>query len=228
MEQKPEGQEPPPAQQQETSRPPIGERADTVLPPHVQPSMTQVPVTPGINFDTYRPYDTSPGDETPRAASPGYFTHRESIASPDLTDLSPSEVAATSKTTENLLGRMSLAAMGRRQSLSEIRSAHPDLSLSGNIISATFNIPHSLAYIKGADWVSLVLPSALLVLPFVSFLCPFSNLPRSDDDGGVNTCNCNQGSENAPGPICPVRLLLVPLLGRCPLEPYCCRVDWRD
>jgi trehalose 6-phosphate synthase/phosphatase len=154
MEQKPAGQETAPGQQPAASRPGLGERADTLLPPHVQASITQVPVTPGINFDTYQPRDESSGP-----ANQGYFAPRESPDTRDLTDLSPSEVAATAKTTENLLERMSLAAMGRRQSLSEIRAAHPDLHLSGNVISATFNIPHSLTYNKGADWVSNCTPS---------------------------------------------------------------------
>lgn len=152
MEQKPAPQENPPAHEQTPSRPPIGERADTLLPPSLQPSITQVPVTPGINFDTYRNRDAD-GQATGRT-SPNYFSSREAAATsrPDDTDLSPSEVAATATTTENLLSRMSLAAMGRRQSLSDIRAAHPDLHLSGNVISATFNIPHTLAYNKGADW----------------------------------------------------------------------------
>lgn len=158
MEQKPAPQENPPAHEQTSSRPPIGERADTLLPPSLQPSITQVPVTPGINFDTYRSRDTD-GQATGRT-SPSYFSREAAATSqPDITDLSPSEVAATATTTENLLSRMSLAAMGRRQSLSDIRAAHPDLHLSGNVISATFNIPHTLAYNKGADWVSRVVYS---------------------------------------------------------------------
>ncbi|KAH6989494.1 family 20 glycosyltransferase [Ilyonectria sp. MPI-CAGE-AT-0026] len=42
--------------------------------------------------------------------------------------------------------------MRRRESLSEIRAANPDLALTGNIISATFNTPHSFSYRKGGDW----------------------------------------------------------------------------
>ncbi|KAK5993099.1 Trehalose-phosphatase [Cladobotryum mycophilum] len=42
--------------------------------------------------------------------------------------------------------------MARRESLSEIRAVNPELSLSGNIISATFTIPHALTYHKGGDW----------------------------------------------------------------------------
>ena len=49
--------------------------------------------------------------------------------------------------------RRTALAMGRRESLSEIRAANPDLSLSGNIISATFNIPHAFTYRKGGQWV---------------------------------------------------------------------------
>jgi len=46
----------------------------------------------------------------------------------------------------------------RRESLSEIRAANPDLALSGNIISATFNTPHSFVYRKGGDWVCRLIP----------------------------------------------------------------------
>ena len=48
---------------------------------------------------------------------------------------------------------MAAAAAGRRGSLSDVRAAHPDLSLSGNIISATFNAPHAFSYHKGGQWV---------------------------------------------------------------------------
>lgn len=49
-------------------------------------------------------------------------------------------------------------ASGRLESLDEIRAANPDLSLSGNIISATFNIPHAFTYCKGGDWVRISTP----------------------------------------------------------------------
>ncbi|KAM0466831.1 hypothetical protein ACHAPV_000340 [Trichoderma viride] len=42
--------------------------------------------------------------------------------------------------------------MARRESLSEIRASNPELSLTGNIISATFNIPHAVTYHKGGAW----------------------------------------------------------------------------
>ncbi|QUC23510.1 uncharacterized protein UV8b_07751 [Ustilaginoidea virens] len=42
--------------------------------------------------------------------------------------------------------------MARRESLTEIRAANPDLGLSGNIISAAFHMPYSFTYRKGRDW----------------------------------------------------------------------------
>lgn len=69
---------------------------------------------------------------------------------------------------KDILKRMTLAAMGRRESLSQIRASNPDLQLSGNIISATFNIPHSLKYRKGSDWVRL---HTLLSLPWCAACC---------------------------------------------------------
>ncbi|KAG6296192.1 hypothetical protein E4U09_001868 [Claviceps aff. purpurea] len=42
--------------------------------------------------------------------------------------------------------------MARRESLSEIRAANPDLGLSGNVISVAFNIPYSFTHHRGQDW----------------------------------------------------------------------------
>ncbi|PFH56445.1 hypothetical protein XA68_16490 [Ophiocordyceps unilateralis] len=42
--------------------------------------------------------------------------------------------------------------MTRRESLAELRADNPDLALSGNIISVTFDLPHTLTYRKGGDW----------------------------------------------------------------------------
>ncbi|KAH0442446.1 glycosyltransferase family 20 [Colletotrichum camelliae] len=81
----------------------------------------------------------------PSSSTPGPAT-TPSIASHNL----PTSPGTT--TGKDILKRMTLAAMGRRESLSQIRASNPDLQLSGNIISATFNIPHSLKYRKGSDW----------------------------------------------------------------------------
>jgi hypothetical protein len=96
--------------------------------------------------------------------------------------MTSSEAAAGAITSDDIAKRSSLAALDSKESLSEMQSAYPGLALSGNIISATFNIPHSLRYHKGADWVSLF---HLLNLPMAAspgaepFLC--AALHCSDD-----------------------------------------------
>ncbi|KAF6816897.1 putative trehalose-6-phosphate synthase [Colletotrichum plurivorum] len=116
-------------------------------------------VTPGIHQHTY--LDSA---DNSRSGSPSYFSQSDRKVAFASSDPSLSSAATPSITTHNLpqspgsitgkdiLKRMTLAAMGRRESLSRIREANPDLQLSGNIISATFNIPHSLKYRKGSDW----------------------------------------------------------------------------
>jgi trehalose 6-phosphate synthase/phosphatase len=113
-----------------------------------------VPVTPGIHLGEY---DGS-GD------SPSYFTHdinklRSSMAK-DSSAQSPSEAADGARTNRDILRRMSLTGGPKRQeTLNELdpRVTFSSLGLSGGIISATFCIPHSLQYRKGADWVGAVL-----------------------------------------------------------------------
>uniref|UniRef100_A0A8H7KCX8 Uncharacterized protein n=1 Tax=Bionectria ochroleuca TaxID=29856 RepID=A0A8H7KCX8_BIOOC len=88
-------------------------------------------VTPGIDLSTYFP-STSPSD----LARPSYF----SAADPNI----PPGPANSSNLVERQVPAMA-AALARRESLSDIRAANPDLSLSGNIISATFTTPmHSI------------------------------------------------------------------------------------
>jgi len=118
------------------------------LHPGLHPSVTNVPVTPGIGLTTYASESGGTG------ASQSYFTHnvqqiREQMAQ------SPSEAASGAKTGRDILRRMSLNNSMRQDSLTDIdpRQANPSLSLSGSIISATFCIPHSLAYKKGSVWV---------------------------------------------------------------------------
>jgi trehalose 6-phosphate synthase/phosphatase len=125
-------------------------------PPPIDSSVTAEPlpfeaVTPGIQPSTYLSHSSSGSD------SPSYFSqsdHRLITAEPGTIAQSPSEAAAGATSVGEILRRMSLATMGRRESLTEIRATNPDLALSGNIISAAFNIPHSFKYRKGADWVS--------------------------------------------------------------------------
>jgi trehalose 6-phosphate synthase/phosphatase len=134
----------------ESPRPLDPHRQESVH-PGLRPSLTKVPVTPGIH----------PGEYTPGKSgdSPSYFSHdiskvRETMAQ------SPSDAASGAKSNQEILRRMSLAGgLKRQDSLNEIdpRAANPSLGLSGGVISATFCIPHSLQYRKGADWVGTLL-----------------------------------------------------------------------
>lgn len=92
-----------------------------------------------------------------------------SVTSAKMSSSSPSTIASTLASTLASTISPAAAAMRRRESLSEIRAANPDLALTGNIISATFNTPHSFSYRKGGDWVSFAL--------FFCFFCLFCFSP---------------------------------------------------
>ena len=138
--------------------------AEESLPGHLQESITKVPVTPGITSEAY----DSEGDKTETTGLPGgYFSRHEAdhaIAAsplPGTTNVEgqsfQSKIDTGAQEGTNFMRRLSVAVMGdhsaSRESMSEIRAISPDLALTGNIISATFNIPHTLRYRKGADWV---------------------------------------------------------------------------
>lgn len=126
----------PPSQQQphddDAPRPPVDQGFDAV--------------TPAI------PSGRSNYNSESTADAPSYFSRADPlIPRPELDDLP--QLKEDDQRPAN---------MARRESLSEIRASNPDLALTGNIISATFTIPHSFAYKKGGDWVSS--PSAVLHL----------------------------------------------------------------
>jgi len=155
-----------PASTASTHRPTFAERAESALPPNLRQSVTAVPVTPGIGLSTYSSGDESLGPKKlgqARQGTPGGYFHNQSqkpVASPDpIDDNTALQDKTGSESGADLLRRMSRPTMsGRRESISEYRAANPDLPLSGNIISATFNIPHTLRYHKGSAWVSCLVP----------------------------------------------------------------------
>lgn len=72
---------------------------------------------------------------------------------------SPTELASGARQ-EELLRRLSLA--GQRPKFPEVadydpRTAHPELNLSGNVISATFCVPFKIDYGRSGEWVCLIL-----------------------------------------------------------------------
>ncbi|KAI5922000.1 glycosyltransferase family 20-domain-containing protein [Camillea tinctor] len=138
------------------------------LPPHQRSSITRVPVTPGINSSTYVSQSSSDSRD---CESPSYFTkdprtHQRKVTdAPRIVDSplqlsdtkeqaplsSPTDLSRREMAGHEVLRRMSLSK-GRRESISDIKAAAPDLALSGNIISATFTLPHSLKYHKNGEW----------------------------------------------------------------------------
>lgn len=148
-------------------RPDLNERlvTESSLPPHQREAINTVPVTPGIALETYEDDDLSQ-DDRDGASSPNYFsqtpgrdTARDNATTPDLLDddmaaHSPEGEVADSMSGHDILRRMSQSHRGRRETVGDVMAAFPSLPLSGNAISATFNMPHSLKYRKGADWVS--------------------------------------------------------------------------
>lgn len=147
-------------------RPEMSERfvTESFLPPHQQQAINTVPVTPGIALETYK--DESSQDHQDSAGSPNYFSlnpardsARDNATTPDFLDdnmaaQSPEGDAANSMSGHDILRRMSASQShrGRRETVGDVMAAFPSLPLSGNAISATFNMPHSLKYRKGADW----------------------------------------------------------------------------
>lgn len=138
----------------ESPRPLLPDRQESIH-PGLRPSVTNVPVTPGMHL----------GEEPSRTDSdPSYFSQKPSRFGGDGMAQSPVEAASGAASNREILRRMSLTGSGlhRQASLADIdpRAANPSLGLSGGVISATFCIPHSLRYRKGQDWVrELLQPS---------------------------------------------------------------------
>ncbi|KAI2627857.1 glycosyltransferase family 20 protein [Hypoxylon sp. NC1633] len=129
------------------------------LPPHQRDSITRVPVTPGINSSTYTARSST---DSSKAGGSGYFTNdprKQSVGSSStLRTESPADISSTSNIVQgatsphDVLRRMSVSTRGRKESISDIKAAAPDLALSGSIISVTFTTPHALKYHKNGDW----------------------------------------------------------------------------
>jgi trehalose 6-phosphate synthase/phosphatase len=128
---------------------PLLNRNLTSVHPGLHPSVTNVPVTPGIDNSAYQSGSSGAEDS--------YFGRNIHKGGNTMAAQSPTEAASGARSNQVILRRMSMggSSMQRRDSLFEIdpRAANPSLSLSGGIISATFCIPFSLKHRKGQDWV---------------------------------------------------------------------------
>lgn len=139
-------------------RPGLNQRVTTEspLPPHQRQGVNTIPVTPGIALRTYEAESSLNG---PESAGGGYFSQHPAGGDATTPDPLDDEMAAQSPeegahADHDILERMNQSRHGRRATVGDVKSAYPSLPISGNIISATFNMPHSLKYRKGADWVS--------------------------------------------------------------------------
>lgn len=136
--------------------------------PALHPSNTNIPVTPAAGDEGQDAYfDPRPqSPESPdRGAEMGSNTggsswNANSARGPANKRQgranSPSEAAAGARTGEDLLRRLSLGGPHPQQpDLADVdpRAAHPSLNLSGNVISATFCVPYSIAHAPGCEWV---------------------------------------------------------------------------
>jgi trehalose 6-phosphate synthase/phosphatase len=122
------------------------------------------PVTPGVHTsgrsayiqtdlenNTQLPFDSGNVSPGPQWSSNSYFVPRDKAPL-----LSPSDVASESNGGPQLPQRLRTAGdSNMKQDLSDIdpRAAHPNLNLSGHIISATFVVPYSLGFAPDTVWV---------------------------------------------------------------------------
>lgn len=165
----------------ESPRPLLPGRQESVH-PGLRPSLTNIPVTPGITLGEY---------DSEQDTEDSYFVAdikepRETMAQ------SPSDAAAGATSNADILRRMSLSSADHKTGVPAVeldpRAANPTLGLSGGIISATFCIPHSLKLRKGADWV------------------------RQCATVESSCSNCSAESRQPTRHVCFIRLLQIPLL----------------
>jgi hypothetical protein len=108
------------------------------------------PVTPGVGPDGTSAYEEKKKDPSgpPDDAADYFEGQRRQSASPLL-------VSATVKSAQDMLKRLSLQSQsGAADDKTDPRVAHPDLNLSGRIISATFVMPFVTKYHDDGTWVS--------------------------------------------------------------------------
>lgn len=108
---------------------------------------------------------------------------------------------------ESLLRRLSLAAAGQKSEAQNFdpRASHPDLELSGNIISAAFCLPYIIGYTSTGEWVGSTSSSNQ------------SNF--ADTTSGAYLSSRNVG---------PLRFFSISFQRKDTVEAYLGRLDWRN
>jgi len=135
--------------------------------PALREENTSVPVTPGIynaEHNDQNPYEkafnTAPPDSNNSSGTAGPQWNANGKALDQEPNgrrpTSPTEAADGVRSGEELLRRLSLTGQRpQHPDLADVdpRAAHPNLHLSGHVISATFCVPYKINYAPGADWV---------------------------------------------------------------------------
>lgn len=131
--------------------------------PALHPSVTNVPVTPG-SFTEVKTEEPESLSEKPLQADDGPQWNAKSYFAPkdgEERSSSPTEMAAGARSGDELLRRLSLPGQsGPGQSQHDIdpMAAHPNLGLSGGIISATICMPYDIGFVPGGEWVNSAIP----------------------------------------------------------------------
>ena len=128
-------------------------------------SRSYPPVTPGVGIGGYSAYHENQSQPVPVGATPhqdhggsgnsknadSYFDDNAKPRSE-----SPTQVAAGARSGEELLRRLSLTHTSPMKDNKDLdpRASHPNLNLSGRIISATFVVPFKLKVVPGDEWAS--------------------------------------------------------------------------
>lgn len=125
---------------------PRAERQETH--PALTEAMIGVPVTPSISNEDRHPFFHH--TRLPKDLPPHILESVGAQSDPEY-----SNGANGSSRGEELLRRLSLATSGLEQNSQNFdpRAAHPDLHLSGNVISAAFCLPYKVGYTAAGEWV---------------------------------------------------------------------------
>ncbi|KAH4075037.1 hypothetical protein HBH69_002610 [Parastagonospora nodorum] len=133
--------------------------------PALHPSITNVPVTPGVHLTGQSAYiDPEDTDSTsklpfdPEKATPGpswsansYFADKQQVQDKAGSTFEAG-TAQTEKDTQQKMEPRPDESTENDLSSVDPRAAHPGLNLSGRIISATFAVPYNIGFSKGNDW----------------------------------------------------------------------------
>lgn len=130
---------------------PRAERQNTH--PALSDAIIGIPVTPTIsNEDNKFPSFHDHHHDLPQELPPHIL---ESIGAKGASEYGNGADTNGSATGEELLRRLSFAASGQSSDGQPFdpRAAHPDLHLSGNVISAAFCVPYKIGYTTTGEWV---------------------------------------------------------------------------